>query len=388
MKYRLKQKITAEENSIRLGFITVDNLLSDSNIQVFIKLCDELMSFKTYEELTQLLDKKIDLLKFFTFFKKMCLLDVQVLINDQPVIISTCNEDFYNLIKNYSSKTLQEVDFVFDNQECVTFENSWYCLQNTNNDKVSFKDISLIQDKAFKTFLNYINFKSSKFKNIRDFTDKFIVAKLHGLYAHFESDILTYGIENKFKRNLSNIKSLSSIDNSYRKSSYSKTVELTKEIVVGLLRESTLTDDNKSFSYPSSGAVYDTEFYFLSNSVLDLDKGFYRFNRENGELEDIETSQDDLNRLVNALFLSCPKIQQSPQGVIFLTSNYEYLQQRYQNINYKLALLNAGVAIENLHISACSKNISNYINGHFFENSTLSKYILESEIPIVDLVFP
>lgn len=99
-------------------------------------------------------------------------------------------------------------------------------------------------------------------------------------------------------------------------------------------------------SYPSPGALYPNDIYFMVNNVNGLRHGIYYFNPES---KGIYLVSDDVARLRRAreAFMD-RELAESAAAVFLFVTTMNRVSIKYGEIGLKLALLEAGIITENI----------------------------------------
>jgi SagB-type dehydrogenase family enzyme len=98
--------------------------------------------------------------------------------------------------------------------------------------------------------------------------------------------------------------------------------------------------------YPSAGGVHELEFFVVVNRAKDLQKGVYRFCE--GRLVSIEAENAKIVAFLEGASEGWGTKHGLPAAVIVLISNIPMIAWKYQSIAYRLALLNAGAAMQTI----------------------------------------
>ena len=95
--------------------------------------------------------------------------------------------------------------------------------------------------------------------------------------------------------------------------------------------------------YPSGGACYPTESYFISINVKGLDKGVYHLNLKEKAFKKI-LDEDSTEKLLNAVFHGNfqDPLSQNPGGIVIITSIFERTIKKYGSRGWRFLLMEAG----------------------------------------------
>jgi SagB-type dehydrogenase family enzyme len=101
--------------------------------------------------------------------------------------------------------------------------------------------------------------------------------------------------------------------------------------------------------YPGAGACYELEIYVTAGRCSDLQRGVYHYDPLGHLLEPVSSDP----AIVDELLLSgrlAAGMDSEPQVLITLTARVRRLSWKYEGLPYRLALINAGVLIQNLYL--------------------------------------
>ncbi len=131
--------------------------------------------------------------------------------------------------------------------------------------------------------------------------------------------------------------------------------------------------------YPSAGARYPIEMYFVSNNIEELDKGIYHYNIKRNSVE----------RLLESV--KCEQIKEIiiqpdlriPPALFILTAVLSRSDIKYGENAYRFALIESGHIGQNIYL-LCEKYGLGCCAIGGFDNDILSKIIdlTEEEIPL------
>jgi SagB-type dehydrogenase family enzyme len=108
-------------------------------------------------------------------------------------------------------------------------------------------------------------------------------------------------------------------------------------------------------TYPSAGGLDEINTYVMVNDLTDLPPGLFRyFNRTLVQIEISEEQRQNFNLEASGCW---GKHNGTPRAVIILASKIPVLAWKYEAIAYRLALLNAGAAIQSLCLAGTSLGI-------------------------------
>lgn len=125
---------------------------------------------------------------------------------------------------------------------------------------------------------------------------------------------------------------------------------------------------------PGGGSIGELEFYLAINQCEGLGHGFYHYVGTRHALAAIPTAPALLNRTIDqAVAAQGLKAGTRPDCLMIVSSRLPRLAWKYENVAYRVALLNAGVAVEALYLVATDLGLSPCAMGT--ASSTLFKQI-------------
>jgi SagB-type dehydrogenase family enzyme len=104
--------------------------------------------------------------------------------------------------------------------------------------------------------------------------------------------------------------------------------------------------------YPSAGAIHELEFYLAIRSCDRLNPGFYHYRGQEHALTLISNAETAAAGMVAECAASFGQPGQPPHAVMVITSRLPRLAWKYTGIAYRMSLLNAGVVIQSLYLTA------------------------------------
>jgi SagB-type dehydrogenase family enzyme len=111
-------------------------------------------------------------------------------------------------------------------------------------------------------------------------------------------------------------------------------------------------------AYPSAGAIHELEFYLAIRCCDQLNPGFYHYNGQEHTLTLISNAETAAAGMVAECAASWGQAEQPPHAVVVITSRLPRLAWKYAGIAYRMSLLNAGVAIQSLYLTAADLGLS------------------------------
>jgi len=110
--------------------------------------------------------------------------------------------------------------------------------------------------------------------------------------------------------------------------------------------------------FPSAGAIHELEFYLAIRYCDRLDPGFYHYNGQEHTLTFISNAETAAAGMVAECAASWGQPEQPPHAVVVITSRLPRLAWKYAGIAYRMSLLNAGVVIQSLYLTAADLGLA------------------------------
>ena len=104
--------------------------------------------------------------------------------------------------------------------------------------------------------------------------------------------------------------------------------------------------------YPSGGAIHELEFYLAVHTCEGLTPGFYHYRGDEHALTRIDGAETPAAEMLEDCASAWGQPGRPPQVLVVLASRLPRLAWKYTGIAYKISLMNAGVAIQSLHLVA------------------------------------
>lgn len=101
---------------------------------------------------------------------------------------------------------------------------------------------------------------------------------------------------------------------------------------------------------PAGGAAHELEFYVAVRSCIGLAPGFYHYHDRKHVLVRVRGSDATVTSMLQNCATSWGRPESPPHVLIVLSVRLGCLQAQYRRIAYRLALLNAGVALQSLYL--------------------------------------
>ena len=114
--------------------------------------------------------------------------------------------------------------------------------------------------------------------------------------------------------------------------------------------------------FPSGGSIYEIEFYLAVGACRGLEPGLYYYRGFEHALERLPTTTDGARRLLadSAAAMGQPE---PPQILVVLACRHPRFAWKYQNMAYRLILMNAGVIIQTMYLVATDMALAGCANG-------------------------
>jgi SagB-type dehydrogenase family enzyme len=109
--------------------------------------------------------------------------------------------------------------------------------------------------------------------------------------------------------------------------------------------------------YPSAGALDELEFFWVHEGCSELNAGIYHFDKFRSQLKDVCSDQNVTSEILNRAKYTWGEHNGLPRGLIIITAHYLKIAAKYENIAYRLSLLNAGVALQTIYLIATAEKI-------------------------------
>lgn len=131
--------------------------------------------------------------------------------------------------------------------------------------------------------------------------------------------------------------------------------------------------------YPSAGAIHELEFYLAIRSCDQLNPGFYHYNGQEHTLTLISNSEEYATKMASECASSWGQPEHLPHAMVVITSRLPRLAWKYSGIAYRMSLLNAGVVIQSLYLTAtdlglAGSTIGTGNSGLFFQATGVSNW--------------
>lgn len=398
LKYKLKEYIsfkdllvTSPRFSIQVNFKYINQTKVNTILQ---RMKDQ---FCSTLELTKNLEpqEKMELHFMLKDFKIHCFLYIS--IDDGKTYLSPKEHSVYTILVDSMDKINSFEDlssFAF-----IRKKKSFYVL-----------DSPMSKASIFSSDLNYLTctqLKKYPLKELGFNTNPTIEQSwafhdylFHSATRNFNYDNLlglikpNFKTENK-KKMLRNVvsrgESLSSLDLilKRRETKYLATKALNKSDIENLFRTLLQSKSDTSLNYPSAGAIYENNFYFLAKGIKDLEDSLYYYDKILLSLNKINIADQELEYILNTILLVKPNKEMSAraQGIIFITSNYKQISNKYCDAAYRLTLINTGVILQTLLLICSEHHISAYPSSHR-DIAFINRYLAQDDINILEIVLP
>lgn len=139
--------------------------------------------------------------------------------------------------------------------------------------------------------------------------------------------------------------------------------------------------EHKNFNYdiylspsPSGGALHSLETYLKVDRVDNIEKGLYHYNPLNNELEFLSSKIEIQEK---------KDLESTPQVKIIITSRIARTSYKYENIAYRLILIDLGCMLQTMMLTAESLQLKSYIVGAISKNTLSAIQIDENDEIII-----
>lgn len=99
------------------------------------------------------------------------------------------------------------------------------------------------------------------------------------------------------------------------------------------------------------------EFYILNNRSEGLDRGLYRYDGSQHELEHVCRANEDVEFLLKYA-AECANIKVTPDVVIILAARFLRMMWKYESISYATILKNVGVIYQTMYLVATAMGLA------------------------------
>jgi SagB-type dehydrogenase family enzyme len=104
--------------------------------------------------------------------------------------------------------------------------------------------------------------------------------------------------------------------------------------------------------FPSAGGIHELEFYLAVDRCHGLVSGFYHYRGDRHALLALPESETYARMMLEHCAQAWGQPGQLPQAMVVIASRMPRLARKYEGIAYRLSLLDAGVALQTLHLVA------------------------------------
>ena len=115
---------------------------------------------------------------------------------------------------------------------------------------------------------------------------------------------------------------------------------------------------------PSAGALYPLELYVVVGDVEGIDKGVYKYSREEHDLEKVKDSDIRAELADAAVRQEC--VRDAAIDIVF-TAVYERTTRKYGERGIRYAQMEAGHAAQNVYLQAVSLDLGTVVIGAFVD---------------------
>ena len=150
-----------------------------------------------------------------------------------------------------------------------------------------------------------------------------------------------------------------------------------------------LGKDGKGRPIASGGGLYPLEFYVTAWNVRDLKSGIYHYNVEAHCLDVVRQEAANCEELRKIVWLEDIEHVNCVAFIVFVAAMLPRTTIKYGDRGYRLVLMEAGEAVQNLALLASAMGVGCCALGGFLDNA-LSEYLDidgVDEVPLVPVVF-
>lgn len=159
-----------------------------------------------------------------------------------------------------------------------------------------------------------------------------------------------------------------------RRTSWAFNCNMTKEKLGILLKRAIgITEEdvfgNLKRAYPTAGLMFSINFYIYLSNFGDesIDRKIFKYNPDREELEEVNSlKKGEIDEICSMTKIGEYSFEAS-NCLFFFTTNFSDLFSRYGQLSYRLSLLEAGHACENIQIAASLMGINSVPLGGFYD---------------------
>lgn len=108
--------------------------------------------------------------------------------------------------------------------------------------------------------------------------------------------------------------------------------------------------------YPSAGGIYELEVYILAKHPGEEIYSLYKYESDNNVLTMIELNNETAGKIADYV-KRCWATETEPRYILLMIGNYTKLSYKYENIAYRLMLINTGCAVSSFYQASKSMSI-------------------------------
>lgn len=108
--------------------------------------------------------------------------------------------------------------------------------------------------------------------------------------------------------------------------------------------------------YPSAGGIYELEIYILLKNPGDESHSLIKYNPNSNDFTSIDKENINTDGILEYV-KRCWITETAPRYVLLMVGNYAQLSYKYENIAYRLMLINAGCAVSSFYRACRSLSI-------------------------------
>lgn len=109
---------------------------------------------------------------------------------------------------------------------------------------------------------------------------------------------------------------------------------------------------------PSGGAIHELELYVVVGRCDGIDRGIYHYQGYENALYRLRQGDEMVDQFLKRAAQSIGQPQEPSRCLVILASRLPRLAWKYEQIAYRITLLNAGVLIQTLYLVATSMNLA------------------------------
>ena len=108
--------------------------------------------------------------------------------------------------------------------------------------------------------------------------------------------------------------------------------------------------------YPSAGGIYELEVYIIAQKPDSTNYELLQYQADLNNFTSIEAEQSNMYRIADYV-KKCWISETTPRYILLMVGNYAKLSYKYENIAYRLMLINTGCAVSSFYRACRSLSI-------------------------------